>query len=135
MKALLLIGCTLASFLSIGQIEHYQYFDGADTNVWNSILIEMDTTNPNNIWQIGPPQKVIFNSASTAPNVIVTDTINSYPNSDTSRFITHTQSDFAVMGIMAFQWSQKLDYDTTGYDGGLVEYSIDGGTSWENAFR
>lgn len=32
------------------------------------------------IWQVGPPQKSIFNSAITAPNVLITDTILPYAN-------------------------------------------------------
>ena len=49
-----------------------QYFDGADTSIQNSILIETDTS-VSNVWQIGHPQKIIFDSAATAPNAIVTD--------------------------------------------------------------
>jgi hypothetical protein len=40
-----------------------------------------------NIWQIGAPHKTEFTSALSAPNVIVTDTINPYPANDTSVFI------------------------------------------------
>ena len=55
-----------------------QYFDGADTTVWNSILIDIDHDS-SNVWQIGTPQKNIFDSAATQPNAIVTDTINLLP--------------------------------------------------------
>jgi hypothetical protein len=134
MKTILLFGCICASFLSFGQNIYSQYFEGADTAAYNSILIEMDTSNPTNIWQIGPPQKVIFDAAQSVPNVIVTDTINGYPISDTSRFITNISYDFFQTGIMAFRWMQKLDYDTTGYDGGLIEYTTDNGATWVNAF-
>lgn len=41
----------------------------------------------NSIWQIGNPQKIVFTSAYSSPNVIVTDTVNPYPVSDTSCFI------------------------------------------------
>ena len=62
-----------------------QYFDGADTIFDNSVNVELDTSN-SNIWQIGASQKIIFDSAATVPNAIVTDTINSYPVNNVSRF-------------------------------------------------
>ena len=49
--------------------------------------IDIDTiSNPNNSWQVGAPQKSLFTSALTPPNVIVTDTINPYLINDTSIF-------------------------------------------------
>ncbi|CAN5421743.1 hypothetical protein BH11BAC2_BH11BAC2_22250 [soil metagenome] len=110
-----------------------QYFDGADTAVWNSILIELDT-NSSNIWQIGPPQKTLFYDAATQPNVIITDTINYYPANDTSRFIAKVWMNFGNFGIFALQWKQKLDLDTA-FDGGIIEYSTDTGRTWVNVFN
>lgn len=110
-----------------------QYFDGADTSSWFSLFVEIDTTYTNNIWQIGHPQKIIFNNASTVPNVIVTDTINNYPINDTSRFSFAMVPPFSF-GIMALQWLQKLDFDHDS-DGGIIEYSTDHGAIWHNAFN
>lgn len=110
-----------------------QYFDGADTAVSNSILIDFGS-DTNNIWQIGPPQKPLFNNAASVPNVLITDTINFYPMGDTSRFVAKVYNDWYPFGIMALQWKQKLDFDTT-YDGGIVEFSIDQGTSWQNVYN
>ena len=44
------------------------------------------TTYHHNIWQIGAPHKTVFSAAYTAPNVIITDTVNHYPVNDTSVF-------------------------------------------------
>ncbi len=111
-----------------------QYFDGADTNVYNAIFVELDTSSTN-IWQIGPPQKMIFDAAASVPNVIVTDTINGYPINNTSSFIFKSNPDYWVQwGVLAIQWKQKLDYDHD-QDGGIVEYSLDYGATWENAFN
>ena len=112
---------------------YYQYFDGADTSVWNSVRITVDPDS-SNVWQIGPPQKIIFSSASTQPNVIVTDTINYYPVNDTSRFIAKVWLNFGNWGIFALQWKQKLDMDTA-FDGGIIEYSTDTGNTWVNVFN
>ncbi len=114
----------------------YQYFDG-DNPIPNHILeIILDSTDANNIWQIGPPQKVVFDSASTVPNVLITDTINTYPINDTSRFQLGLTTDFEQQlnwGIFALQWNQKLDMDSL-KDGGIIEFSIDSGNTWASVF-
>jgi len=111
------------------------YFDGADTVENRTIEIDYRTDTINNIWQIGKPQKAIFDSASTKPNAIVTDTINFYPNNDTSSFIAKINADFTwSAGVFALQWMQKLDYDTV-FDGGKLEFSVDSGLTWENALN
>ena len=112
---------------------HTQYFDGADTSLYNAILIDIDSDS-SNVWQIGIPQKIIFDSAATLPNAIVTDTINFYPSSDTSRFIAKVYLNGNNWGIFALQWKQKLDLDTA-FDGGIIEYSTDTGNTWVNVFN
>ena len=111
--------------------EYYQYFDGADTSIYNSVIISIDSSDTD-VWQIGPPQKNIFTMAATVPNVIVTDTVNPYPPNDTSTF------QFPVLGwswgIMAIQWAQKIDLEEQ-MDHGIVEFSIDSGNTWQNAFN
>lgn len=42
---------------------------------------------PFSIWQIARPNKNMIDSATSAPNVMITDSINSYPINDTSVFI------------------------------------------------
>jgi hypothetical protein len=110
----------------------YQYFDGADTVPQNSVTISLDTA-ATNIWQIGPPQKIIFNAASTVPNVMVTDTINNYPPNNTSRFTTNVEVQGPFFGIYAMQWKQKLDIDTG--DLGALEFTTDGGVTWQSGFN
>ncbi|MEY2829107.1 MAG: hypothetical protein RIQ33_965 [Bacteroidota bacterium] len=108
-----------------------QYFDGADT-VASSIKIQFDTTHHFNIWQIGKPQKTIFNSATTVPNALITDTMNYYPKNDTSVFWFASTTE--PWGIHALRWKQKLDFEKH-HSGGMVEFSIDKGTTWQNTFN
>ncbi len=110
-----------------------QFFDDTTTGSFNNtITIYLDTATTN-IWQIGSPQKTIFDTAATLPNVIVTDTINTYPINNESVFsYTEVTPEFSY-GISAMQWEQKLDMDYA-EDGGIIEFSIDGGLSWQNAF-
>jgi hypothetical protein len=116
------------------QVPYYQYFDGANTNPANSIIVGIQTSSTN-IWQIGKPQKTLFSSASTTPNVIVTDTINKYPMNNVSTFTFALKNPtFPAPAITAIRWKQKLDMDQ-GLDGGIVEYSSNSGNTWINAFN
>ena len=111
---------------------YYQNFDGFDTNPNNSLFVHLDTLS-GNIWQIGKPQKTLFNSAYTGTKVIVTDTLNSYPVNNVSRF-TFAFTHYSFMNPfspMAIQWTQKLDLEP-GADGAIVEFSTDS-VNWQNA--
>lgn len=133
LKKLPVLLCTLICTGFIYAQEHYQYFDGADTMSY-SLQIEIDTSYNENIWQIGEPQKALFDSAYSPPNVIMTDTINFYPiNNESSFQFTIIDPSIYGAGIFAVQWMQKLDMDP-GTDGGVVEFSVDNGLTWENAF-
>jgi hypothetical protein len=110
-----------------------QYFDGADTSLWNSVIIYIDT-NTSNTWQIGPPQKSIFDSAATLPNAIITDTINPYPVNNSSNFSFGIDPESFGWGILALQWKQKLDMEK-GKDGGVIEFWNGLANEWENAFN
>lgn len=138
----LLLGLFLfGNVIAYGQSNHIyyttQYFDGADTayndgtNYKPAVKVSIDST-VENVWQIGIPQKAIFNSAASVPNVLVTDTANPYPVNNTSSFRFNVYS-FGFQGIKAIQWEQKLDFDMD-QDGGKIEYSLDNGQTWENVF-
>ena len=64
--------------------------------------MELDTS-ASNIWQIGKPQKIIFDSASTVPNAIVTDTINFYPINNISRFGIKILDEYTKQLEVAYQ--------------------------------
>jgi hypothetical protein len=64
----------------------------------------------------------------------VTDTINAYPISDTSSFsFGIDRNNFPFVGVYAISWVQKLDLESNA-DLGIVEFSLDSGKSWANAF-
>ncbi|HYD20669.1 MAG TPA: T9SS type A sorting domain-containing protein [Flavipsychrobacter sp.] len=109
------------------------YFDGTDSPSYLSFL-HFDTSS-SNIWQVGRPQKNIFDSAATLPNALITDTVNAYPTNNISRFIRGINfKSMNLHGAVAFRWKQKLDLDTN-RDGAIIEYSIDTGKTWLNAFN
>ena len=129
---LLIISLTFVSVTSFGQWS----LDNYDLNFDDTIGIQhvtIDTTsNPDNIWQIGTPQKSIFTSSFSSPNAIITDTINSYPSNDTSVFIiTNVASgggfEWAHTVILSGQYFVNSDTLT---DFGTIEFSPDNGSTW-----
>lgn len=136
MRLTLLLVCILVSGIRTLHAQNFfmQYFDGADTSASSAIMIQLDTSSTN-VWQIGKPQKSIFDSAATVPNAIVTDTLNPYPVNNVSRFSYQVQTfAFGPAGVLALQWKQKLDFDRD-HDGGIIEFSVDSGQTWLNAFN
>lgn len=103
-----------------------------ENNTTSGYLFEIDTnSNPNNIWQIGLPQKAVINVANSVPNVIITDTINSYPTNDTSTF-TIQFLDFG--GFSYGHTAQIAGYYNVNSDSlndfGKMEISLDYGVTW-----
>ena len=134
MKNLLL---TIGLIITIISTSFGQLFDDwYDLNFDSQFGLQhltIDTvSNPNNIWQIGEPQKSIFTNAYSAPNVLVTDTINVYPTNDTSIFYI---TNIAMGG--GFEWphtvvlaGQYFVNSDTLTDYGKIEFSPDNGTTW-----
>lgn len=134
-KTLLLTAVLILAVTSIhAQMKKFaQYFDGADTIASKSIIVHLDTASENT-WQIGRPQKTIFDTANTVPNVLVTDTINAYPPNNTSIFTFGMNlKTWTQWGITAIRWVQKLDMADS-IHGGTVEFSVDTGKTWRNVF-
>jgi len=108
-------------------------FDAGDTVYQHAIIIDT-TSHHHNSWQIGRPNKTVFDSAYSWPNALVTDTLNPYPTNDTSVFIlklrnyypTTSTEPWHAIAFVSF-WHQ-LDIDTGSK--GIVEYSTDTGHTW-----
>ncbi|MBK9191070.1 MAG: T9SS type A sorting domain-containing protein [Crocinitomicaceae bacterium] len=108
-----------------------QYFDGLDSNQFEAIFVYPDTSDAD-VWQFGPPQKTYFESASTIPDVLITDTVNYYPDSVSTYAWFQVPQDALWAGGLAIQWVQTIDLDTN-KDGAFVEFSSDSGDTWQNA--
>jgi len=126
---LLSLSLTISNFI-FGQ-SYSQYFDDTISNAYE-LVFEFDTS-AQNIWQIGPPQKAIFDYPASTPNVLVTDVANVIPNNNTSSFQYSIGQPYYFYGVLAIQFKQKLDLDTLG-DYAKIEFSIDNGATWSNAF-
>lgn len=110
-----------------------QFFEGG--NSLTDLEVRVDSIS-SRVWQIGKPGKTLFSSAQTKPNAILTDTNNPYPVNDSSFFTINfsPKSMIPFTGVLAVQWVQKMDLEK-GKDGGILEYSIDTGNTWVNAFN
>lgn len=138
MKKIYLAAFIILSLVYDSTAQFYtQYFDGADTicdpNLQTSSICITIDNDSDNIWQVGLPQKLLFDSPSTYPNAMITDTINYYPPNNSSSF-QFTIFPWSTWGILAIQWKQKLDMED-GFDGGKIEFSVDNGITWQNAFN
>jgi hypothetical protein len=91
----------------------------------------IDTVNyPGHSWQVGNPDKPVFQHAYSFPNSIVTDTIDPYPVNDTSVFIIKDiASEGTVQGMEVFSCTYYVNSDSL-HDYGLIEFSADDGETW-----
>lgn len=127
MRPLLTIMLAFVSFAANGQYYWSESFDNPASPYRSKFHI--DTTNyHHNIWQIGRPHKTTFDSLSvfSPPNVIVTDTANTYPPDDTSVFIIAHRFNHTPRFSLNFWY--KLDIDSLAIT--KIEISGDSGLNW-----
>jgi hypothetical protein len=132
-KTLLSYLLILLSHITLGQWSSGSMYDLNFEDTANSSHLRIDTTsNPNNIWQVGLPQKTNFTSAYSPQYAIVTDTLNSYPVNDTSVFtLVNIQegSGFFWHHTVILSGMYNVNSDSL-TDFGLIEFSPDNGTTW-----
>ncbi|MCX6272287.1 MAG: T9SS type A sorting domain-containing protein [Bacteroidetes bacterium] len=100
-----------------------------DTLCLSHLIIDT-TAYPQNIWQIGRPQKPSFDSAYSFPNALITDTLNFYPANNNSVFIIRNTAALGdLYGCRMFQGLYNVQTDSL-HDYGRIEFSPDNGTTW-----
>ena len=100
-------------------------FDLNDRDTGNYFSI--NPSQANNLWKIGTPSKSTFTSAYSVPLALVTDTLNPYPDNNTSSFSFTVFSD----DLTFISFWHRINTDSLN-DGGVVEFSTDGGLTWKN---
>lgn len=104
---------------------HYQY----DCNFEDSCsIIQLDTSS-NNIWQIGTPNKIIFDSSYSSSKALVTDSLNYYPINNYSKFEIHLADTPNEVNI---DFKYKLDSDSL-RDGFYIDLLYDTTIGWISA--
>jgi hypothetical protein len=127
MKYLFTLLFSVISLLANAQYAIYENFEAPYDAFRANFYI--DTVNcANNIWQIGRPQKTVFDSALSFPNAIVTDTLNPIPPHDTSIFYLTTVGAYRSLSSISFYY--KIDKDTNSF--AKIEISGDAGLNWIN---
>jgi hypothetical protein len=113
---------------------------GDTIGIWTVISFEDPTTDiriepsPQNIWEIGVPQKTFFNQAYTVPNAIITGATGSYPAGNLSSFdlyIYAENTNFFYPWAFFLDFRHKFDTDTL-HDGGFISVSWDKGATFNN---
>ncbi len=126
----------LLAILSIINIKMYSqiqiHYSASINFESNSHLVEIDTSQIPNIWQMGKPNKTILNSAYSVPYGIITDTINTYPINNFSSFqIKILPPPFSCWGTGYLSFVHKYDFENK-KDGGFIEVKYDQDTNWTN---
>lgn len=103
----------------------------ADTCIFDTlnIALEIDTSQPGNIWLIGKPSKSAIDTAYKGTQTIITDSINFYPEDNHSSFTIALPHKDQPYHELTFYHIYETD---SGNDGGYVEWSINGGEKWYN---
>jgi hypothetical protein len=140
MKNFLFIAAFLCSALSMSAQAPVPKSVGDTLGPWTIINFEesspyiQNSPSLQNIWQIGTPQKAIFNQSFSAPNAIVTDLQSFYPVNNHSTFdlfVGEFNSNWAYPHCLFIDFRHKIDSDTL-RDGGYITVSWDHGLSWLN---
>ncbi|NOZ47363.1 MAG: T9SS type A sorting domain-containing protein [Chlorobi bacterium] len=132
MKKLIFTSGLIISILTSNAQFHGDNFDGNWPGIgYQELVYDFDTTHGLNIWQIGQPQKTVFNQAYSLPNVLITDTINFYPINDTSIIMVKAPVYAHDWGAHTIMFYYKLNTDTLS-DFGKLEVSADNGLTFIN---
>jgi hypothetical protein len=124
--SLIIINSNSQTIDAYGNLDYEDTIDFSSTNEWITI------NNPNtNCWEIGKPNKQFFNAAHHGDKVIITDSVNFYPDNCNDYFYMTIPwlENYWGEGILSF--FHKFDTDTL-EDGGVIEVSYDNGDSWIN---
>ncbi len=130
MKSLLFF----TSFLSFTSLNAQFCFDQFYCLSFNDTIcryhLSIDTSNTNNIWQIGLAQKSMMDLTACNTKTIVTDTLNAYPVNNRSVFtITNIATQGDYYGFKTFSANYYVQSDSLN-DFGKIELSLDKGINW-----
>jgi len=128
MTTLRLVLCSLIFWLPHYLMGQFEFITFNDSLYLDHVRIDYDE-NPDNVWQIGVTEKSDFLAGNGPLRAMMTDTVFSYPASDTSIAYINLTTDYINIFFLTF--SYKVDCDTIN-DYGLFEVSGDDGQTWFN---
>lgn len=129
MKTLYFLYFWFSTIIMYGQWPVFYPLDSSDFESPSNLII-IDTSIVGNLWQIGEPDKLIFNEALSPINALMTDTAISYPIRTNSVFYLNLPHDTMVeVSSYYFSFYHRFDTDSA-FDYGHIEASIDSGLTW-----
>ncbi len=137
MRCLLLLLLLFSASSSVAQMSCCSFKISFDDTADRKYIV-LDTTHSHNGWQLGVPQKPVFNNTLSGRCAMVTDTLNPYAAPDTSIFYLKipawnptTREGFAMYTpLFVAQFYYQIDIDTDAV--ATIEMSTDSGVSWYN---
>jgi hypothetical protein len=134
MRKNLLLTFLAVLYLSIAsKAQSLSIVDGGNMD---SVVLNFDSTDisdfvtdTSGLWQIGSTNKTFFSSGGFIDRAMMTDTVNTYPVGANAWFILEFPVNFNFNVIVDFTHKYQTD---PGKDGCIVEFSNDGGQSWQN---
>jgi len=138
-KLVLVFACLLPTFCFTQIIQGGYDFTNCDTIGFEDttqVFIYVDTS-AGNLWQIGNPNKTVFTAALGGNKALVTDTINTYSQSNTSSFILNWTEQLWNGNCNAPNGQSLIfihSMNTNNLAGGYIEYSDDS-VNWFNVFQ
>jgi hypothetical protein len=133
-KIILLLLCLKMTFTLFSQDPVYNWDTITFEKAYKYLKID---TSVQNIWQIGAPHKIFFDSTYSGKNAIVTDTLHNYPVNNNSFFDLKIGAfNFGIYYPASIILGIKHKYDTdTLRDGGYITISYDNGKTWANIIK
>ena len=96
-------------------------------NTLHSSRLYLDSTQSSGIWQIGKPQKTLFDSAYSGDFALLTDTFLNYSSSSSDTFYLG----FSIYGNgTSIEFKHRYDLDSL-HAFGNIELSADSGQTWQ----
>jgi hypothetical protein len=131
-KPLILLVLCLLTVVGHTQEMWYYTMTFDDTTGFSHLTID-SADHPGNSWQIGMPQKTVFNTAFSPQHAMVTDTLNPYPVNDTAYFVVNNPAGtgWSFHDAVAISGQYWVDSDSIS-DHGTMELSLDNGSTWIN---
>ncbi|MCW3126403.1 MAG: hypothetical protein JWO03_2061 [Bacteroidetes bacterium] len=100
-----------------------------DTSVIHQVYYTDSILDPAGIWQIGKPNKPVFDSAYESTNATLTRLDSTLPPNTTASFTIKTSPTQYLYTSISFD--QKFDF-ANAHGGAYVQYSTDSGSTWYN---
>tara|TARA_R110002072_G_scaffold266303_1_gene425197 strand:- start:46704 stop:50543 length:3840 start_codon:yes stop_codon:yes gene_type:complete len=124
-KNILTLTILLSTFFSVNsQITIYPYFEDFEAGAGGWTAIAGGT------WALGAPTGTVINSAASGTEAWVTNLTGNYNNSETGS-VESPVFDFTAAPNPSITFSFWYNSEP-GWDGTVLQSSIDGGTSWQN---